>query len=347
MKKNYFGDHTIRISAKQLQMPPYEAEDFLIKYFYGFSFDYSRQKNYWLIKIKREDFTYCGDAYLGAVTLGINQSDFNNFRLVTAKNCLCLSESWIPYAWSVYLSEVGVPKKLTIIHIDDHSDLMSPYISQNGTEYYDMLTDSLFIPNSPLYVQGAIESGAIPIGAMLTPIVMSVPGTRVLHLKQGVTTTVKSIKISTKNDSFLKKNTRRICAEFGDSISDCSDGIYLRTSDLSILNDYVLPDSCVLLHIDMDFFNNRYNGSTSWETDGVSFDPSFEEQAQVISSICSCIGRINQINPINCTYIGLSPSFYPTEFWKLGLQYLLNNVHTNLVYVDFLMHQCNLLFQER
>jgi hypothetical protein len=77
----------------------------------------------------------------------------------------------------------------------------------------------------------------------------------------------------------------------------------------------------ILLHFDMDYFNNRYNASSDWMHMS-GFDPNLELQFQHIECIVKNLRKILEKNSLVYVLIGLSPSFYPVEFWHDALGYL-------------------------
>lgn len=341
---NNLAQHFLQIDRSLLPLNDEDTLEFLIEYFNGFCVDCDTDHNYLKIRLKQENYTYCEDMAGGFGALNITAAQCNDYCIEDSINCLCLSEAWIPYAWSQFLTKKYVPDRLTIIHIDDHSDLMAPFIAQKDTRYFDMLTKKDVCFHTPQMMKRAIKSGSIYIGAMLTPIVLSIPTTRVLHLKQNVSTSLSAMEYSPYTDNVLIKGTQRIAIDFRKAHNTQESSLYLRTSDPALLPQYILPDSTILLHIDMDYFNNRYNGSSSWKTECLCLDLPFFKQAALMDLICAVIGDINMMTPISCTYIGISPSFYPSEFWKCGLQHLLAGLDSKGVNVRFLLKELNHLF---
>lgn len=336
--------YSLRIDRSRLPPNDEDAFEFLVEYFNGFHVDYDAELNFWNVSLKQEDFTYCENMEKGFDTLNITAAQCNDFCIENSVNCLCLSETWIPYAWSQFLTKKNVCNQLTIIHIDDHSDLMSPFIVQSNDQYFDMFTKENVCFHTPQMMKKAIKSGAIYIGSMLTPIALSVPTTRVLHLKQNVSTSLSVMKYSPYTDNMLSRGGQRIAISFCKTHNTEEPSLYLQTSDPALLPQYILPDSTVLLHIDMDYFNNRYNGSSSWQTERLGLDLPFFKQTVLMDSICDVIGAINMMVPISCTYIGMSPSFYPSEFWGCGLRYMLASLDSKGINVHFLLEKLHHLF---
>ena len=330
------GKHALRIPKSMLPQAANETKNFLADYFAGFQINSVCEEDDWLVELVRENFTYCEDFSLGKTPLHIIPSEYNTFQFSSNNQCICLSEAWIPYVWSKYITINRHQEKLTIIHVDDHADLMSPFIIWDNDKQFDMLTKRPISWTDPQSVKYAVQSGAITIGSMLTPIVMTANQVNVLHLKQNVQTVYKVLKKVTIDEGLLYPGAQRIAIERDEPYKKSHQNLYLKTSEYGMLKDYILPGSTVILHVDMDYFNNRYNGSTSWKIDGQSFDPPFDEQVSEMKKLGVLIGEVNSVTPVSCVYIGLSPSFYPVEFWKTGLSCLLDILSENSIDVSYI-----------
>lgn len=46
-----------------------------------------------------------------------------------------------------------------------------------------------------------------------------------------------------------------------------------------------------------------------------------------MDALCASIKRIHAKVPVKYLLIGMSPSFYPVEYWKEGLNYLLHGLY--------------------
>lgn len=278
------------------------------------------------LKLKRLDYTHCEDISNGLNLFSIGPKEVKDYCKITKKNCLCLSECWLPYAWSVIRSKENFEiKHLTIIHIDDHSDLMSPLISYNGIWCTDLLTQQPVKFDNPDSIKSAVKSGAITIGSMLTPIINSVENVKVVHLKQD---SIKKMQFKMTFESVLDstfyKKTHRLNINYLPIITENQfDKLYIKTSEISDLFSLLDKHTKILLHIDMDYFNNRFNGSTSWKQDrSFLHDPDLEIQKKVMLILCNELGKLNKTHHIDYVFLGMSPSFYPVEFWRSGLSFL-------------------------
>ena len=287
------------------------------------------------LELKRQDYSYCEDLQPGLDLLSIRKGNIKDYCVITDNNCLCLSECWLPYAWSCIRSREVTPlKHLTILHIDDHSDLMSPFISYDKDWSFDLLTGKEVSFADPYTIKSAVQSGAITIGSMLTPIARSAEITRVLHLKQRVDQKREShFTFVPKYDEDFYEPVRRAVLNYSQPELS-SDNLYVRSSKIEELLPYIGKDETLILHIDMDYFNNRYNGSTDWTECDQHIDINMAKQKEMMLSLCHALGRLNQLHRIENVLIGISPSFYPVEYWKDGLHYLFKQLNANGIMVN-------------
>lgn len=76
----------------------------------------------------------------------------------------------------------------------------------------------------------------------------------------------------------------------------------------------------------MDYFNNRYNASTEWVSNKYNHDPDIQIQIKKIDDIIEMLKHLKSMVNIEFVLIGISPSFYPVEFWEKGLTHLTNRL---------------------
>lgn len=327
---------SILINKDRLPKKPQLAVDLLYEYFNGFDLECIEYALYYEVELSRNDYTYCEDISDGLLFLGINKSDILSYCVVSNIAALCLSENWLPYAYAVINSKKHINSDhLTIIHVDDHSDLMSPFIYSNNNSYYNLITKDCIDFNDALSVKRAVESGAITIGSMLTPIIYSTKKAEIFHIKHNQTNQRKSIVKSRTRDDILNTNNR-IAINYADDYNKHRNK-YILTSDWEYVIKNITANTDCLLHIDMDYFNNRFNASTSWEEDDERHDLSFLQQTILMDRLIASIEKLMGIVDIKCILIGISPSFYPVEYWKLGLEYLITGLKKIGLDVDNLL----------
>jgi hypothetical protein len=333
-------NNRIYIDKDTLPNNEQDALELLYNYFNGFDIEYDINEQYYAISLTRSDFAYCEDISKGLKDICINEQNIKDFCYLTDNACLCLSENWIPYAWSVIAPRTLERKnKIAIIHVDDHSDLMAPFVRCEAGCYYNMLNGAEIDFLKKKSMRDVVSSGAITIGSMLTPIVYTLQSTNIYHVKKSVSEKIQGIRKTFFNDSFIKEGHDRINISFEENT--INDDRYILTSEWSSVIRHIGTEYECILHIDMDYFNNRYNGSTSWSTDGLTINPSFEEQKKCMDVLCSSVKQINGRIPIKYILVGVSPSFYPAEYWENGLNYLLKGLKNAGLNVQGLIDRIN------
>ena len=106
-----------------------------------------------------------------------------NYRTHVANMELCLEDSWSGFFIAEYLGGSHNVQDLTIIHLDDHADMMPTLLACRGDELlYDVTTGAVFEPGSPDAWASSILSGAIGIGCFLVPLFYGGWRTHVRHI---------------------------------------------------------------------------------------------------------------------------------------------------------------------
>lgn len=318
-------DNIIRIPKSVLSMQIDDIIEYIYDYFNGLDIECTEYDEYYSVIVRANQYTYCEDISQGLNFLGISETDVSEYCPINGNVALCLSENWLPYAFACLLKRDGCgDMPMNIIHVDDHSDLMSPFIYCDGDRYYNMLSgDSVEFGESES-LRKAVKSGAITIGSMLTVIVYAMEEVNVVHIKNDATSQEYDLIKENNLDEMLFERCRRI--SLGKQTPHGGKHKYFVTSSWDELKRKINPSFPCVLHIDMDYFNNRYNASTSWEENQERHDPSFILQKQEMDKLISTIGSLNEHSIIRYVLIGISPSFYPVEYWKEGLNYLVTEL---------------------
>lgn len=242
---------------------------------------------------------------------------------------VCLSDAWTLAFWSDYFGRTGgVPPSVTVIHLDDHDDLMTPRLTTTGEgTFRDMVNNEEFSLTDSAGVRSAIATGAIGMGSFLAPLLHTAEHTQVLHLcdtryadtRQGEF----SLVATPEPDTLLHPGAARPGVRFGPPrtgiAGEC--GSYRVDRDLPALLGHV-DDRPVLLHIDLDFFNNRFNGDSDWRSTPARHDPPRHEVLRRVEAV------VAQLQPVRSRIvdvtIGVSPGFFPAELWQPVCEKLVN-----------------------
>lgn len=212
-------------------------------------------------------------------------------------------------------------ERLVIFHVDDHRDLGSPRLLMRDDRFVDMITGAAVSVWQPDSVLGSIESGALGMGSFLTPFLHQLPHVEVRHLCQPPKvrgTTRYTFRATTEPDSLLAPSKLRPAIALDASLR-LGQGTYQITCDKDEWSDGVRGASA-LLHIDMDYFNNRYDGDSDWLAKSDRLDPPIEHIFGEIQDMVTALRQSGAV--IEDTVIALSPGFFPSEFWEPCLGHL-------------------------
>jgi len=244
------------------------------------------------------------------------------YRLLN-RGILALEEQWVPLSWSRAFQSIGkIPDEFILLHLDDHQDMMPPRVGKRlDGEMVDYITGDQINFLDPLTVEEAIRSGAIGKGSILTPLIWQVPKIHVRHLtfRPHPNTTYKIDRV-TFSDNILFHSKNRIGLHFSDTSWENLDreSSYVVTPKTHLWLDKLPKDVPILLHFDLDFFNNRFDGNSNWQKDesARSFDPRFTKQKQHLKRVVQEIRKRGLQERVIDTSIGISPGFFPAEFWE-------------------------------
>ncbi|MEO7214701.1 hypothetical protein [Mucilaginibacter sp.] len=236
---------------------------------------------------------------------------------------LSLNDNWTLFAWANWLKRRTQKQqsieKVIILHIDDHRDCMSPLLFlQKPGVYLDPLTNKQVTMNKPESILSAIESGAIAVGSFMPVFFHQMPNIEFRHLlpPHRLPTAYKAgeIKNYFEKDDLLCLNCDRPTMMFENH--GHNQHIYCPTADLAVFLANIPPDVPVLLHVDMDYFNNRFDGDSDWKSHEFRHDPMAEsvllQVSEVFEATLASVPR-KQLEDIT---VALSPGFFPAEFWK-------------------------------
>ena len=239
---------------------------------------------------------------------------------------LSLEDAWTAWAWSRRLARRPDLDEVLVLHVDDHTDCMSPHLSLNGDFMTDLITGAPVRVDDPDSVAAAIRSGAIGVAGFFAPFVHHGPRMHIRHLVARPTQQPRrEIAASTLTDRVLAPGTNRPDVELRPSAG--IQGVqsrYLATDDLEAwLAD--LPEvQAVWLHMDMDYFNNRFDGDSAWASASRGHDPDAEAVAARIDQVFAALRR--SLIETDDVAVALSPGFFPAQFWPSAVKQLRSHI---------------------
>lgn len=231
----------------------------------------------------------------------------------------CLYDTWSLLTWCEWAARAKTlpTDPITILHLDDHRDLMSPRLAIEGDEIVDMITDDPFDVLDPASVLSACNSGAVGMGSFLTPFLLAFPNSDVRHLCQPPKiqgTQDWSFSAAVERDDLLRPGVARPSIAL-EAAHGTGPGRYRTTNDLEAwLAD--IDDGPILLHVDMDYFNNRYDGDGDWMDRIRVLDPPLGTVLQRIDEVCAAMRDRGLIERIEDAAVAFSPGFFPAEMWE-------------------------------
>lgn len=254
------------------------------------------------------------EAWGGIGLDGMALSRRRSGRVLTA-----LYDTWTLPSWSAWLAQSGATRatELTVLHVDDHRDLGSPRLAIEAGGMIDLITGDAFDVWNPSSVLRACDSGAVGMGSFLTPFLAALPGCDVRQLGQPpkVTGTVDAAFVQTTlTDDLLRPGAQRPAIRL-DPAAGTGPGRYRTTGDLT---DWLagVTKGPILLHVDMDYFNNRYDGDNDWPNRHPRHDPPLDAVLRRIDEVTAAIRDAGLVESIVDAVVAFSPGFFPAEMWK-------------------------------
>ncbi len=259
----------------------------------------------------------------------LQYSDMAVARKREGRIMLSLNDTWTLESWSELLASDSGHSDVIVLHVDDHKDLGSPRIFLTPDGWIDPIKGETIDLRDPNSVASSIESGALGMGSFLTPFLHVIPNVSVRHLCQApkcVGTQDFDIKLDLVADSLLKLDacrpsiTLKPTQNRTSKAKRVSRSRYRFTDNMNAwLEDLdgkmAVKDTIFLLHIDMDYFCNRYDG----DSDAVNFPhPLNPPLPKIFEQIDKLIEALKQHSLLVCLHdivIALSPGFFPAEFW--------------------------------
>lgn len=250
---------------------------------------------------------------------GIGLSEMATARRRSGRVLTALYDTWSLLTWSEWVKRArpSPHQLITILHLDDHRDLGSPRLSIEGNQQMDMVTGEPFDLHDPTSVLTACESGAVGMGSFLTPFLSAFPRCDVRQLCQPPKTaeTVDWIySATTQEDDLLRPGASRPAIKLT-ATQGTGPGHYRATNDL---DDWLadIGEGPILLHVDMDYFNNRYDGDGDWIDRRRRHDPPIDIVLKHIDEVTAAMRAAGVIDRIEDAAVAFSPGFFPAEMWQ-------------------------------
>ena len=192
----------------------------------------------------------------------IGMDDILSYRSQGKLFDLCFEDSWSGFLIADHLRRSRQTDNLVIIHLDDHTDMMSTLLecSPEGV-LADPTTGKPFDPKTPADWEDGIYSGSVGIGCFVTPFYFASWRTHVRHLNNAADASARSYGVIKKPRSYELISTKCFAAIQLSDLDEAADaGSYMVSSRCeNVLDD--LPCGRVIVHVDLDYLVNDFNGN--------------------------------------------------------------------------------------
>lgn len=232
---------------------------------------------------------------------------------------LSLSDAWTLHTFARALAVAPTNRPVVVLHVDDHQDLQAPRLALPPAANLpgpptDLFTGRPVDVGDPGQVGGAIRSGAIGMGSFLTPL-LHARDAQVRHLKpgppRGRAPGVYALNSNAAPDPLAAPGVTRPAATIGPLDPA---GRYLLAEEPGPWLSELPTDAVLLLHVDADAFNNRYDGDSDWLGHKRRHDPPPEQVAAAVREVLDAVTGL--LPRVAAAHIALSPGFFPAEFWQ-------------------------------
>ena len=254
---------------------------------------------------------------------------------------LCLNDSWSCLGWVDHFlknSHLYFDEEIVLIHFDSHTDMANPLIAKHieTNEYYDLLR------GNKIYIDGimdffiAIAIGSIGISNYISILPLFFKKVKVFHVNQfkGVFGEI-NYNLSFVEDEFFKSRHPYLLRMRNHYANNASNNqyphVYFQAASIENFLHLIPKNKNIYLHFDMDYFNNFLDGSAEKYRNKNNIR-SIDQQYQEIDKLMNCIGNFNK--NILHTSIGLSPGFFPSEYWVPSTKYLINSLNNHGIHFD-------------
>jgi hypothetical protein len=193
--------------------------------------------------------------------MGVDRGEILSYISSTERMDICFEDSWTGYfiAERFRKSQSGID--LTIIHLDDHTDMMPTLLCVSGDRLTDPTSGAPFDPRCSGNWVSAIHSGAINIGNYMTALYYSGSHVHIRHLNNAPEQSQSCwILRDRRQYELIPAKQFASIAKLNSSGPDIVGSYCAASSPEEVLNRY--RSDWTIIHIDLDYFINDFNGAS-------------------------------------------------------------------------------------
>jgi hypothetical protein len=200
----------------------------------------------------------------------------------------------------------------TIVHVDDHADLMPALVTLRSGVLRGSISQRRINLDSRDSIVCAIDEGILNIGSFLTAYMLGKPPGRCIHVKRGSTRTATALAPSVHRAALADFEFES--TEMEPVTATAHDGWVLEEAS-RLPMDLNASTGPVWLDVDMDGFCNRYDGDSK----RADRPPTERERAMTrrhIDEFLLDLRAAAWTRLIGAVSIAASPGFFPSDFWE-------------------------------
>jgi hypothetical protein len=229
---------------------------------------------------------------------------------------LCLEDSWTGKLIAEAIRTSTPKDNLTILHLDDHTDMMSTLLSVDTEQSSAVNAEQCFDPTDPSDWDQAIRTGAIGIGSFMTALYelpLELDVRHLCHTPSAKGDTL-SVVASTQRHPLLP-DVEFAAIDTIPGVQTLRLGTYMASTRAS---DLIRPgqEGTMIVHVDLDYFINDFNGNIGQQPTA-SLD---ELQARAISMLDEVFAALHASRVTVLRWIiATSPGFCAASHWQMLL----------------------------
>lgn len=249
---------------------------------------------------------------LGRFEAGMSIARIGEYRTTRRLFDLCFEDSWTGFFAAAALQNVDQDDDVVVIHLDDHTDMMSTLLQIDGDALIDPASGAAFCPEIPADWEGSIRSGCIGIGSFVTALFYLDRDVHVRHLNNLKTSTHEPCDVLPEACAYPLIPSRKFAAiRKAKEGSSGRLGTYLGGSDASLVLQST-PSGHIIVHIDLDYFINDFNGNVGSQPSASVADQRCEAQRKIehfFEVLSETVLRVER------WIIATSPGFCSVSHW--------------------------------
>jgi hypothetical protein len=253
----------------------------------------------------------------------LGRGEILSYTSRTERIDICFEDSWTGYFIAELFENRRPADSLTIIHLDDHTDLMATLLCVSDDGLVDPTNGSMFDPRCSNSWRSAIQSGAINIGNYMTPLYYSGSYVQIRHVNNG------------SEDSYFRWILRQSCQYHLIPERQFATIAKLNSPSPGVVGSYCAASSpktvlrkktsdWTIVHIDLDYFINDFNGASRGAT--YTPDPALRENAtgkleRFFDALANADVKVER------WIIATSPGFCSAFHWEWLLSQIEQRIH--------------------